>query len=273
MDLERIRADTPAALGQSFLHSAGSSLSPTPVVEAVIEHLRLEQRLGGYAAADQEEARLDEVYDSVAALLNAERDEIALVENATVGWQMAFYAFDWRPGDRILTGQAEYAANYVAYLQVARRHGVVIDVIPDDAFGAVDPQGLRAMIDERVRWIPRRGGWGTSCGRRRITSMWRGMWIGWWSFARRRAGGNPMSGDATMKTKPEPPVQDRAAFDAMSAEERHAAALRDPDAQPITPETETHMRRTPQVRVIRRALKLSQEEFAGRHPETAACSD
>jgi cysteine desulfurase/selenocysteine lyase len=163
VDLERIRADTPAAEGQSFLYSAGSSLMPNAVVDTMIEHLRLEQRIGGYAAADQQQHRLDAVYDSLAALLNAGRDEIALVENATVGWQMAFYAFDWRPGDRILTGQAEYAANYVAYLQVARRYGVVIDLIPNDTFGAIDPEALRAMIDERVRlisitWIPTNGG-------------------------------------------------------------------------------------------------------------------
>jgi cysteine desulfurase/selenocysteine lyase len=163
MDLARIRADTPAAEEQSFLHSAGSSLMPTPVVEAMIDHLRLEQQVGGYAAADREQARLDAVYDSVAALVNADRDEIALVENATVGWQMAFYAFRWKPGDRILTGRAEYAANYVAYLQTARRHGVVIDVIPNDAFGATDPRALRRMIDDHVRliaitWVPTNGG-------------------------------------------------------------------------------------------------------------------
>ncbi len=50
--------------------------------------------------------------------------------------------------------------------------------------------------------------------------------------------------------------------DAMSAEQIHAAALADPDAQPITPEREALMQRTPQVRVIRRALGLSQEDFA-----------
>ncbi len=163
MDLARIRADTPAVEGQAFLYSAGSSLMPDVVVETMIDHLRLEQALGGYAAADREQQRLDGVYDSVAALLNADRDEIALVENATVGWQMAFYAFSWLPGDRILTGRAEYAANYVAYLQTARRYGVVIDIIPDDPFGAIDTGALRAMIDDRVRlisitWIPTNGG-------------------------------------------------------------------------------------------------------------------
>ncbi len=50
----------------------------------------------------------------------------------------------------------------------------------------------------------------------------------------------------------------------MSEEERHAAAVSDPDAQPLTPEDFKRMKRTPQVRVIRRALGLSQEVFATR---------
>jgi len=50
----------------------------------------------------------------------------------------------------------------------------------------------------------------------------------------------------------------------MSEAERRAAALADPDAQPLTQERLAHMKRTPQVKVIRRALGLSQEEFAER---------
>src|SRR6266852_1444597 len=52
--------------------------------------------------------------------------------------------------------------------------------------------------------------------------------------------------------------------DALTDAEIHAAALADPDAQPLTPERLAGMKRTPQVRVIRRALGLSQEEFAAR---------
>jgi putative transcriptional regulator len=52
--------------------------------------------------------------------------------------------------------------------------------------------------------------------------------------------------------------------DAMTDAQIHAAALSDPDAQPLTPQRLASMRRTPQVRVIRRALGLSQEEFAAR---------
>jgi putative transcriptional regulator len=54
-------------------------------------------------------------------------------------------------------------------------------------------------------------------------------------------------------------------FDAMSEAQRHQAALNDPDAQPLTEEDLTRMKRTPQVKIIRRALGLSQEDFAARY--------
>jgi putative transcriptional regulator len=44
----------------------------------------------------------------------------------------------------------------------------------------------------------------------------------------------------------------------------NAAALTDPDNPPRSPERETHLKRVPQVKVMRRALGLTQEEFAER---------
>jgi cysteine desulfurase/selenocysteine lyase len=136
---------------------------PMQVVAAMKDHLDLEAEIGGYAAADREAERLEAVYTSVASLLNAAPDEIALVENATVAWQMAFYALTFQPGDRILTAQAEYAANYVAFLQVARRTGAVIEVVPNDATGRLDVEALERMLDQRVKliaitWVPTNGG-------------------------------------------------------------------------------------------------------------------
>ena len=61
------------------------------------------------------------------------------------------------------------------------------------------------------------------------------------------------------------PKTDWSRFDAMTGKERHAAALRDPDAQPMTEKDFARMKRTPQVKIIRRALGLSQDDFAARH--------
>ena len=153
INIERARRDTPAT--ESILHfnNAGAALMPTPVVQAQLRHLQLEAATGGYEAAASANNQIEAIYDSIAQLLNADRSEIALVENATVAWDMAFYSVGFAPGDRILTAEAEYASNYIAFLQVARRTGAVIDVIPSDAAGELDLDALERMIDHHVKLI------------------------------------------------------------------------------------------------------------------------
>lgn len=51
----------------------------------------------------------------------------------------------------------------------------------------------------------------------------------------------------------------------MSVEAIERAARTDPDAQPLTPADLRALKRVPQVKVIRRALELTQEEFAARY--------
>ncbi|MGH8555920.1 MAG: hypothetical protein ACRESZ_00380 [Methylococcales bacterium] len=76
-----------------------------------------------------------------------------------------------------------------------------------------------------------------------------------------------------MKKTTKPPLHDWTRFDGMTEAQRHAAALKDPDAQPLQPEDMTRMKCTPQVSVIRRALSLSQEEFATRfHSPWGLCA-
>lgn len=69
-----------------------------------------------------------------------------------------------------------------------------------------------------------------------------------------------MSEKDTMKQTPS--KHDWSRLDAMSDAEVEAAAIKDPDAQPLTEASMKHMRQTPQIKVIRRALRMTQEEFA-----------
>ena len=163
IDVDKARAETPGTAQRIHLNNAGAALMPKPVLDAVTGYLNREAEIGGYETAAEAADRLGGVYDSIARLVGASRDEIALTENATVAWQLAFYALSFKPGDRILTARAEYGANYVAFLQVAKRTGAVIEVIPDDGDGVLDPEALERMIDGRVKliaitWVPTNGG-------------------------------------------------------------------------------------------------------------------
>jgi selenocysteine lyase/cysteine desulfurase len=163
LDLARARRETPGCAEVLHFNNAGSSLMPQPVLDAQIAHLRLEATIGGYEAADAAEASVERVYGAAAELLNCVPAEIAVIENATRAWDMAFYSIPFEPGDRILTAYAEYASNYIAYLQIAARTGAVIEAVPNDEHGQLSVAALQEMLDERVKLfavthVPTNGG-------------------------------------------------------------------------------------------------------------------
>ncbi len=153
LDKDKLRGETPGCSHRIHLNNAGAALMPQPVVDAHIGHLELETRIGGYeAAADQHEA-LEDAYSVAASFFNARADEIAFVENATRAWDMAFYSIPFQEGDRILTAQSEYVSNYLAYLQMQKRTGVGVEVIPNDEHGQISVDALAEMLDENVKLI------------------------------------------------------------------------------------------------------------------------
>lgn len=153
IDVAAVRAETPGVRNVLHLNNAGAALQPQPVLDAVIAHLRLESEQGGYEAARLADAELENFYAAAARLVGGKPREIAFIENATRAWDMAFYAFDWQAGDRILTAQAEYASNYIAYLQVARKYGVEIAAVPSTPDGSLDTAALADAVDDRVKLI------------------------------------------------------------------------------------------------------------------------
>ncbi|MEH1130767.1 aminotransferase class V-fold PLP-dependent enzyme [Micromonospora sp. CPCC 206061] len=147
-DVERARRDTPGAARVAHLNNAGAALPPVQVTEAVIAHLRREAEVGGYEAAAAAAEQVEGTYTAIARLIGCNVEELAVVENATRAWDMAFYGLRFEPGDRILTARAEYASNVIAFLQVAARTGAVVEVVDDDESGQVSVPDLRRRLSE-----------------------------------------------------------------------------------------------------------------------------
>src|SRR2546423_3009521 len=164
VELDRWRRDTPGCRDRIHLNNAGAGLMPRPVLDALTEHLAREAAIGGYEAADEAEPRVRETYALVGRLVGAAPRNIALVENATVAFSQALSAFDFRPGDRIVTTRTDYPSNQLMYLSLAQRAGVETVRADDLPEGGVDPESVRRLArDPRTRlvalsWVPTNSG-------------------------------------------------------------------------------------------------------------------
>jgi selenocysteine lyase/cysteine desulfurase len=153
IDVAAARADTPGAAYVSHFNNAGASLMPRPVVDAITGYLVEESQYGGYEVAEAHAEELWSAYPAIAALIGANRSEIAITDSATRAWDSAFLGMTFRAGDRILTTATEYASIVIAFLQASERNGVKVEVVPNRPTGEIDPDALDAMIDDRVRLI------------------------------------------------------------------------------------------------------------------------
>ena len=154
IDVDGLRADTPGCGGgMAHLNNAGAGLMPRPVLEELTGHLVREATVGGYEAAALVAPKMEAMYHSAARLIGGKASEIAYLENATRAWDAVFYAFDWQPGDRVVTGSSEYNSNMIAFRHAQDRYGIELVLAPDADDGTVDPDGLEALLDDRVRLI------------------------------------------------------------------------------------------------------------------------
>src|SRR6185436_256788 len=116
-----------------------------PVSDAITAHLAREATIGGYEAADEARSAAADAYDHVAALIGARSKNVALVSSATGGFVRALTAFDFRPGDVIVTSRCDYNSNQIQYLSMARRNGTRLERAGDLPEGGVDPDAVRAL--------------------------------------------------------------------------------------------------------------------------------
>lgn len=162
--IDRWRQDTPGCSARVHLNNAGAALTPRPVHEAVAAHLRLEDELGGYEAFEARSGEVRDVYQDVGRLLGTHGRNIAFTQNSTLAFAQALEAFDFGPGDSILTSQSDYASNQIMYLSLARRRGVDVVRGPDTSEGGIDPDAVRSLVARRrptlvaLTWVPTNSG-------------------------------------------------------------------------------------------------------------------
>jgi len=153
MNIKQLREDTLGTKYHIHLNNAGASLVTRQVKHAVTNYLDQEEMHGGYETAERFMEDLLATYSCVGKLINADKHDIALLENATIAWNQAFWSIPFQQGDVVLTTNQEYASNFINYLIAKEKFKIKIKIIPQTNTGEVDLNKLRELLKERAKLV------------------------------------------------------------------------------------------------------------------------
>ncbi|RKR82373.1 selenocysteine lyase/cysteine desulfurase [Mucilaginibacter gracilis] len=110
-------------------------------------HYIFQNRRGNYA-----ELGIDGVYQLIADLIGAVKEEVAIFENASAAWGTAFKGLTFHDGDEIITCEMEYVTNLIGLADV-RKKGVKVIVINNDESGNFPLADLEQAINSKTKLI------------------------------------------------------------------------------------------------------------------------
>jgi len=150
MNIEQIRTDTPFCQDKLFVNSAGSSLQPTVVLDAINNYLQKEAQFGGYKVADTHPEEIETFYETIAQLIGTQSSNIAFAHDATDAYLKALSAIPFKKGDVVIISQDDYSSNQIQFLSLQKRFGIVLKRIKTLANGDLDLAHFQALIAEKT---------------------------------------------------------------------------------------------------------------------------
>lgn len=151
MDLRAVQEAFPIRARRVYLNNAAIAPASTPVIAAMNRFLADVRDHGDGHYLDWCRHADDVIKQKIAALIGAERSEIAFVKNTTEGVLLVANGLDWAPGDNVLVPDIEYPSNVYCWLNL-RRRGVEIKWIPNRD-GRILVEDIAALIDPRTRLV------------------------------------------------------------------------------------------------------------------------
>jgi selenocysteine lyase/cysteine desulfurase len=148
-EVERIRSDFPVF--KKIIHMAAAGISPMPLcaIEAIEEGIRRIYHNWDWSWVEEVKKGCRE---TLARLINADPDEIALIRSTTEGINAVASGIAWREGENIVTDDLEYPANVLPWYHQAKRHGLEVRIVKSEN-GFLHTHAFQEKIDERTKVI------------------------------------------------------------------------------------------------------------------------
>ena len=155
MTLQDVRKEFPALQRQTFLDSACVSLAPQRAVRELRTFLDMVATCPS-GSSTQHHLDMDEMRrqarPQVAELINADADDIALVESTTHGLSLVASAIPLNRGDRIIICDLEFLEVAVPWMQKREECGIEIDSVPNRN-GQILVEDIEAVMNPRTRVV------------------------------------------------------------------------------------------------------------------------
>jgi cysteine desulfurase / selenocysteine lyase len=139
-----IRADFPVLSEVIYLDSAATSLSPEPVLAAMLEYehvFRANTGRGVHRLAQIATQKFWDARQKAKRFIGARSGELVFTKNTTEAVNMVARGMPWKKGDRVVTTLLEHHSNLLPWMRARDRHGVDLRIIPprpDGSFGMAD---------------------------------------------------------------------------------------------------------------------------------------
>lgn len=155
MRLEDCRADFPLTRDLIYLDSAATSLTPKPVIQAMVGYdLRYRANVGRgvHRLTTIATHRYRDARDSIRSFIGGEGGAIAITRNTTEAIGMVAAGLPWKQGDRVVTTLLEHHSNHLPWLRL-RERGVEVDIVRPDAEGSLEIADLEAAVRDGTRLV------------------------------------------------------------------------------------------------------------------------
>jgi cysteine desulfurase / selenocysteine lyase len=135
----------------TYLNVAGNG--PMPKVslraaQAAIEWKKFPQLVPDEAYFDVP----NRIRASIAELIGAKADEIALTTGASTGMAAVAYGLSWKPGDEVITAKGEFPLQYTTWRPMEQREGLTLKVVaPSERF--ITAEDLIAALSPKTRLV------------------------------------------------------------------------------------------------------------------------
>ncbi len=148
MNHEKIRTDLVDYGDKLFFNSAGASLMPRSVTEKITKYLHREERFGGYAVEAQREEEIAEFRQQAANLIGSPVRNITFAHSASSAYMQALFSLPLYAKDVIVTSEVDYTSNFLRFLSLHKKRGVVCKIIKSLPNGDLDIAHFRQLIEQ-----------------------------------------------------------------------------------------------------------------------------